>query len=159
MRQIKLKSKYKEDENFDYMSAPKHFESVTNRSIERLRHYCVRMNEEENRGKWVPSALESMLVSVLGRFGIAHAKLEGDFSSRRSNLINEYVAGVADVEERLINLENSILEHNLLFEQYREAYERFTEKTMKGDLRYSEDESKKLRAKFEKISKEIGNEH
>ncbi len=154
MRQVRLRSKYKDNENFDYMNVPKHFASITNRSIERLRRYCVRVNEIENKDRWVPSALESMLISVLGRFDQAHARLEGDYSSRKSNLNNAYVSGVADVEEQLIRLENSIMEHNLLFEEYKQAYENFTGKSMGADLKFDEAETKRLREKFEHLSKE-----
>ena len=154
MRQFKIKSKYK-DQEFDYLDTPKHFSSITNKSIEKLRLYCLRANEIENKDRWVPSALEAMLVSVLGRFDQAHAVLEGDYSSRKSNLSNAYVSGLADVEEQLINIENDIMSHNLLFEEYKDAYENFTGRKIADDLKMKDSEVKKLREKYEKLSKEL----
>lgn len=155
MRRIKIKSKYNNDESFDYRSVPKHFLSVTDGSLEQLRKYCLRTSEFENNGDWEPSALESMLRGVLGRFDQAHARLEGDYSSRKSNLQNAYISGVAEVEEMLLTLESDIAEHNILFSDYAEAYEKFTGKKIGVNLKYDDSKLTEMKNRFDKLSKEF----
>lgn len=136
MREVKIKSKYDEEEAFDYRETPKIFRSVTNKTIQRLRAYCLKMNKKESRGEWKSGTLRAMLESVAGRFEPAHQRLVGDYASRLSNLENAYVAGIADLNAQIIEFESQINDHTILYEEYARRYESFSGEKLPSNLAF-----------------------
>ena len=151
MRAFKIKSKFKDNESFDYRNVPKQFMSVTNKNLEELRNYCLRTNEVQNRNNWEPGALGAMLRGVIGRFNEAQAQLIADYSSRRANLDSAYLAGKAALDEELINFEANAAEHNNLFAQYAEAYEKFMGKPIDSDLSIKKATLAKMRNDYDRL--------
>lgn len=147
MREVKIKSKYDENEEFDYRETPKIFRSVTNRTIQKLRSYCLKMNKKESKGEWKEGALKAMLESVAGRFEPAHQRLVGDYSSRLSNLENAYVSGIADLNAQIIEFESQVNNHAILFEEYAGLYYDFTGERLPANLSFE-------KSKLESILKE-----
>lgn len=122
MKQPKVKSKFKENENFDFRNTPKKFESISDKSMRELKAYCLGSATKNVKGEFTPNALQAILQSIVGQFNFAQARLEGDYSARKNNLENAYVTGMADVESQIFDFEKLAEEHNEAFEEYARAY-------------------------------------
>ena len=157
MQQVRIKSKYKKNESFEFNDSPKLFESVTNGTIQRMRKYCIWENDHNNGGKYPPNALNSMLQGVLGKFDLLYARLEGDYSSRRSKLDEAYSSGLADVDQSIIAFKAAVVEHDLAFRQYKKAYEKCTGETFDADLCFDKKTLEEIELRFSKLDKEINN--
>ena len=145
MREVKIRSKYNENEEFDYRDTPKIFRSVTNKTIQRLRAYCLKMNRKESKDEWKPGTLKAMLESVAGRFEPAHQRLVGDYSSRLSNLENAYVEGIADLNAQIIEFENQVSEHSILFEEYQALYKDYSGESLPSNLAFKEKDLEQIK--------------
>ena len=155
MREVKIRSKYKENEEFDYRETPKIFRSVTNKTIQKLRTYCLMINRIESRDEWKPGTLKAMLESVAGRFEPAHQRLVGDYSSRLSNLENAFVEGIADLNAQIIEFENQVNEHNILFEEYSKLYEDYANESLPADLAFKDKDLDTLKKNCEQLEGRI----
>lgn len=155
MREVKIKSKYDEDESFDYKETPKIFKSVTNRTIQRLRNFCLKRNKIESKDEWKAGTLKAMLESVAGRFEPAHQRLVGDYSSRLSNLENAYVSGVADLNAQIIEFESQINEHTILFEEYSRLYKKIIKEDLPADLIFDAKKLEAIKADCSKLEERI----
>ena len=155
MRQVRIKSKYSPNEEFDYDESPKLFSSVTNKTIQRMRKYCLWESERTNGGKYPVNALNSMLQSVVGRFDLIYTRLEGDYSSRRSKLDEAYSRGLGDIDQQIIEFKSSIMEHDLAFAEYQKAYQECTGEPLDADLRFDKETLKEIENRFEKLDREI----
>ena len=155
MGQVKIKSKYDEDEEFDYRDTPKIFRSVTNKTIQKLRAYCLKMNRKESKGEWKSGTLKAMLESVAGRFEPAHQRLVGDYSSRLSNLENAYVAGIADLNAQIIEFESQVNEHTILYEEYSRLYRDFAGEELPANLSFDEEKLKSIKKDCEILEERI----
>lgn len=115
----KIKSKFKQNESFDYMHAPKKFESVTDSTLRRLNRYCIHENKKLYKDNTKPGAVKAMIQAVAGKYNMAHACLEGDYATRKGNLENEYITGIADVNAKIISFQAQIAEHKVKLDNYR----------------------------------------
>lgn len=157
MRQIRIKSKYKANEEFDYDETPSQFSSITNRTIQNMRRYCLWESKNNSDGKYPVNALNSMLQSVVGRFDLLYSKLEGDYSSRRSKLDDAYSRGLADIDEQIIKFKATVAEHDAAFNEYRIAYEKCVGESLDADLSFDKKALSDIQARFDRLDKEINN--
>ena len=155
MREVKIKSKYDEDEEFDYRETPKIFRSVTNKTIQRLRSYCLRKNKKESKGEWKAGTLKAMLESVAGRFEPAHQRLVGDYASRLSNLENAYVTGVADLSAQIIEFEFQVSDHEILYEEYSRLYKSFSGEDLPANLSFKSKDLEMIKKSCETLEARI----
>ena len=122
MKQPRVKSKFKENENFDFRNTPKKFESVSDKSMRELKSYSLNSASKNVNGNFTPNSLQATLQAIVGQFNFALARLEGDYSARKNNLENAYVTGLAEVEAQIFDFEKLAEDHNEAFEEYARAY-------------------------------------
>ena len=145
----RIVSKFKRSEKFDYTSVPKHFRSVTDGSIHRVKKYCNKTTVAKYaREGYPPATLEVALEGISDEFYPLYNQLEGDYNTRRSNLEVAYNDGVAAVNLLVANFTG-------LFATYKDAYRAFNEASIEAtgqkiseDLRFDEE-------KLAHIEKEI----
>ena len=94
-----------------------------------------------------------MLQSIYGEFDSAYRILEGDYSSRYTNLKTAYNNGVADVSFRLMNLEESIATHNIAFSEFKKAMSKISSEEY-PDLSYKKEELEGLKKAVAELKKE-----
>lgn len=157
MRQVRIKSKYNPNEQFEFDESPKLFSSVTNKTIQRMRKYCIWESEQTNGGKYPVNALDDMMRSVVGRFDLLYSRLEGDYSSRRSKLDEAYSRGLGDIDKMIIEFKKTIVDHDMAFKQYKKAYFECTGEELDTDLSFDKKTLSDIEARFEKLDKEINN--
>lgn len=151
----KIKSKYKENEKFTFRDAPKNFDSVTNATIRKLNKYCLAKNDKVFKNEFVPGALKAMLQAVAGQFNFAHRRLEGDYANRKGKLEQAYIEGISEIEAQIMDFENQVAVHNILFKQYSEICEKISGEKLSDSLLYEESEVKKMQKKCEKLKENL----
>ena len=138
-----IHSDYDRNEQFDITNIPKHFDSVTNESLARLKRSA--MDKVENDTDWKPGALQAALKGVDGQFEEAYSTLEGDYSSRRTKLQAAYTQGISDLRKAFKNYELQVEEHNIAFQNYSDANKAINGSPLSERLRISHDEITKLK--------------
>ncbi|MBO7720518.1 hypothetical protein J6S35_02700 [Candidatus Saccharibacteria bacterium] len=147
-------SAFNEKEDFSYDSTPKHFNSVTERYIRKIRKKCLSaISRKYAKDNYPASAEKAMLQSIYGEFDSAYRILEGDYSSRYTNLKTAYNNGVADVSFRLMNLEESIATHNIAFSEFKKAMSKISSEEY-PDLSYKKEELERLKKAVAELKKE-----
>lgn len=138
-------SSFNENEDFSYDNTPKHFNSVTERYIKKIRKKCLSaISRKYSADNYPASAEKAMLQSIYGEFDSAYRILEGDYSSRYTNLKSAYSTGVADVSFRLMNLEESVANHNIAFSEFKKAMKNISTEDY-PDLSYKKEDLEKLK--------------
>lgn len=149
-----VKTDFDPNEQFDYLNPPRHFKSVTDRSIRRLRSRSVKSTLAQYKRGSIPSiAIRAMLEGINGDFNIAYVQVDGDRDARRANLQNAYSDGLADLKVRLMRFKAAVNAHDLLFEKYANALEKATGERPDESLKYGLDEVRKLEKEYEKLRK------
>lgn len=138
-----IRSNFNRNESFDISNIPKHFDSVTNESLARLKRSAIEKVENDTALK--PSALQAALKSVDGQFEEAYSTLEGDYSARKTKLQAAYTQGISDVRRAFKNFELQVEEHNITFHNYSEANKAINGEPLSDSLLISHDEIKKLK--------------
>ena len=150
----KKTSAFNEREEFSFDNTPKHFNSVTERFIRRTRRRCLAaITRKYGKDNYPASAEKAMLQSIYGEFDSAYRILEGDYSSRYTNLKSAYNDGVADISLRLMNLEQSIAEHNIAFSKYAKAMKKVSSEDY-PDLSFKKESYEKLKKSIEALKME-----
>jgi hypothetical protein len=103
----------------------------------------------------VPGALKAMLQAVAGQFNFAHRRLEGDYANRKGKLEQAYIEGISEIEAQIMDFENQVAVHNILFKQYSEICEKISGEKLSNSLLYEESEVKKMQKKCEKLKEDL----
>ena len=138
-----IRSDFDRDEQFDISNIPKHFDSVTNESLARLKRSVIEKVENDTNLK--PSALQAALKGIDGQFEEAYSTLEGDYSARKTKLQSAYTQGISDVRRAFKNFELQAEEHNIAFRDYSESNKAINGDYLSDSLAISRDELKKLK--------------
>ena len=148
---LKIKSKFKRNEQFSLDNIPKHFDSVTDSSIRKVKDYCAASIGRKYHGEYNPQSLKSMLETIFGEFDYVYAELEGDYQTRLSNLQTAHQEGLADVQADIINFRNQVDQHNDLYERYAIATERVTGRRPSKQLAFRDDQLRQFEAQYEEL--------
>ena len=132
LRQPRVKSKFKKNEEFNFRDVPKKFESVTQGSIRELRSYCFNRAEKTLQGDFTPGALKPILETIVGSFNFPLAQLEADYSARKKNLEIAKIAGIAEIHAQIFDFEKLVEQHNEAYDEYATAYKRIYGETPSG---------------------------
>lgn len=138
-----IRSDYDRNEHFTLNNIPKHFDSVTNESLARLKRSIIEKVENDTSLK--PGALQAALKGVDGQFEEAYSTLEGDYSARKTKLQTAYTQGISDVRRAFKNYELQVEEHNIAFRNYSNANKAINGEPLSDRLMISQDEVKKLK--------------
>ena len=125
-------SNFDRNERFGLQNVPKHFESVTDDEIERLKNLVL--NETQNISQYKPGALLDILKSVDGHFDSAYSTLEGDYGTRLANLNEVYTRGISQLRHACGAFELQVAEYNIAFENYLEATKNLGNRTLPRNL-------------------------
>lgn len=142
-------SNFNRNEQFGLNNVPKHFDSVTDEEIERLKN--IVMSEIEDASRFKPGALMETLKSVDGHFESAYSTLEGDYGTRLSNLDEVRTRSLTKLRKACDAFELQAAEHNLLFEKYSEASEKIEGKGLPARLMITDDEIDEITSIAKKI--------
>lgn len=112
-------SDFDRNERFGLNNVPKHFDSVTDDELNRIKDAV--MDEIEKASRFKPGALEDNLKGADGHFESAYNTLEGDYSTRLANLDEVYTKGITGIRRACDAFELQVAEYNLLFEKYSKA--------------------------------------
>ena len=112
-------SNFDRNESFGLGNVPKHFESVTDDEMDRIRE--VVLNEVEEISQFKPGALKDILQSVDGHYSSAYSTLEGDYGKRISNLDYVRNKGLTKLRKAIKVYDLQAAAHNTLFEEYSAA--------------------------------------
>lgn len=136
-------SNFDRNEKFGLSNVPKHFESVTDEEIARLK--TLVMEEVEKTSQFKPGALSDILKSVDGHFESAYSTLEGDYGVRLSNLDNVYARGLTKLRYACDAFILQIAEYNIALEKYSEANEIINGKGLPKNLTIIDDDIAKIK--------------
>ena len=153
MKENKVISAFNSKEKFEIDNIPKHFESVTNASIGRLKASCLKRIEEENNGEYSPAALKASLQSINGKFDTTYATLEGDYGTRRANLKAAYSTGVAELEKDFNDFRLELSEHDRLFKRYSDIANKLEGKPLSDDLVFPKKEIEEMATAINKLER------
>ena len=136
-----LGSNFDRNEKFGLNNVPKHFDSVTDEEVDRLKKSV--MDEIEKTSHFKPGSLEDNLRSADGHFESAYNTLEGDYSTRLSNLDDVYTKSITKIRRACDTFELQVAEYNLLFEKFSKANmvingEELPKKLMIDDSKFEE---------------------
>lgn len=126
----KIKSRFKQKESFDFMNTPKKFESVTDSTLRRLNRYCLHENKKLFLNNSEAGSIKAMLQAVAGKYNMAHSCLEGDYATRKGNLENAYIAGLAEISANIISFQTQVSDYNAKLDNFR----RISKKIYGSDL-------------------------
>ena len=147
----KIKSKFKQNESFDYMSAPKKFESVTDSTLRRLHKFCIHENKKLYKGETKPGAVKAMIQAVAGKYNMAQSCLEGDYATRKGNLENEYIAGIADVNAKIISFQAQVADHRVKFDNYRKMNLIIYGEDLSSELDYKQSQVEEIKNAYNEL--------
>lgn len=134
-------SDFDRNEKFGLSNVPKHFNSVTDDEIDRLKNSV--MDEIERTSQFKPGALADVLRSVDGHFESTYSILEGDYGTRLSNLDEVYTRSLTDIRRACDAFALQAVEYNLIFEKYSDANmvingKKLPKKLMMDDVKIAE---------------------
>ena len=147
-------SKFNRNEVFGLKNIPKHFESVTDEEISRIKTSVIEEVSEASHFK--PGALQDVLKSVDGHFESAYSTLEGDYGTRRSNLNEVYRKSMTDLQRACDTFALQAAEYNILLEKYSEANEIINGKQLPKNLAITDGDIAEIRQLIEKLSEKRG---
>ncbi len=130
-------SNFNRNEKFGLNSVPKHFESVTDEEVKRIK--TLVMEEIEKTSQFKPGALSDTLKSVDGHFESAYSTLEGDYGTRLSNLDEVYTRSLTKIRRAYDAYILQVAEYNILFEKYLEASRAMDDKELPQNLAVADD--------------------
>ena len=145
-------SDFNYNEEFDYLNAPKHFKSITDRSIRDIRRRCVRTALQYD-GQDSPAALKALLQAINGDFNMAYSQVDGDEDARRANLQAAYTKGLADLGAKILDFRKTVDDHDKLFKKYADAMEQATGDRPDDSLKYGLAEVKELEKEYNELKK------
>lgn len=143
LKNSEIESNYDRNEEFGLSNIPKHFDSVTNESLSKLRHSAI--DKVENDTNLKPSALQMALKSVDGQFEEAYSTLEGDYSSRKAKLQDAFIQGVSDLRKAFRNYELQVEEYNIAFQNYSNANKTINGEPLSNTLKFDHDEINRMK--------------
>lgn len=145
----KIVSKFKRNEVFDYTSVPKHFRSVTDGSIHRVKNYCNKVTTAKYAKEGYPvGTLSVALNGISGEFYPLYVQLQGDYDTRRSNLEMAYGNGIASIDLLVSSFTGLLADYKAKFKAFNEASIEATGEGLDDSLIFDED-------KFSHIEKEV----
>lgn len=130
-------SNYNRNEKFGLNNVPKHFESVTDEEIGRIKKAV--MDEIEKTSQFKPGALKDTLESIDGHFESAYSTLEGDYGARLANLDEIYTRGLTSLRRACDAFALQVVEYNNSFEEYSEANKKIAGEELPKNLMITND--------------------
>lgn len=145
----RIVSRFKRNETFDYTSVPKHFRSVTDGSIHRVKNYCNKTTAAKYaKAGYPPAAFEVTLQGISDEFYPLYNQLEGDYNTRRSNLEVAYSDGIAAINLLVAGFTGLLATYKNAYKVFNEASVNATGEELDESLIFDE-------SKFSHIEKEV----
>ena len=145
----RILSRFKRNESFDYTSVPKHFHSVTDGSIRRVKKYCNKTTAAKYAKAGYPeNTLEVTLEGISDEFYPLYNILEGDYNTRKSNLEIAYNDGIAEINLLAADFTKLLTEYKSAYKEFNEASIIATGQEIDEQMAFDEE-------KFNHIEKEI----
>ena len=142
-------SDFDRNEKFGLNNVPKHFDSITDEELNRIKDEV--MNEIEQASRFKPGALEDNLRGADGHFESAYNTLEGDYSTRLANLDEVYTKGITGIRRASDAFELQVAEYNLLFEKYSKANLEIEGKELPSKLMIGDDKLNEIKQIVDEI--------
>ena len=137
-------SDFDRNESFGLSNIPKHFESVTDDEMDRIRENVL--NEVEEISQFKPGALKDILQSVDGHYSGAYSTLEGDYGKRMSNLDHVRNKGLTKLRKAIKVYDLQVAAHNALFEEYSDAIKNINGEKLPERLKISDGEINEMQS-------------
>lgn len=144
-------SNFDRNEKFGLANVPKHFDSVTDDEIERLKKLV--MDEVGEASQFKPGALSDILKSVDGHFDSAYSTLEGDYGTRLANLHEVYTRGMTKLIHACDAFELQAAEYNILLEKYSDASMVIDGKELPKDLSIADEKIAEIKQAVKDLDK------
>lgn len=135
-KQPLVKSKFNTNEKFTFDNTPTRFDSITEQSIADVKEYCLETIEKKFNGKYDARTLYAMAGMVFDNFDLLYSHLEGDYGCRRANLKRAQEDGISKVNERLLNFEKTVADHDSALELFRKNVADFNGEEVDKALAY-----------------------
>ena len=142
-------SNFDRNERFGLSNAPKHFESITDEEMDRIREAVL--SEVEDISQFKPGALKDILQSVDGHYSNAYSTLEGDYGKRISNLDMVRNRGLKNLRKAFKVYELQIVNHNTVFQAYSEANRIINGEELPDRLRIADEDVDEMQATIKKL--------
>lgn len=142
-------SDFDRNEKFGLNNIPKHFDSITDEELDRIKNEV--MNEIEQASQFKPGALDDNLKGADGHFESAYNTLEGDYGKRLANLDEVYINGIKGIRLASDAFELQVAEYNLLFEKYSKANLAIEGKELPSKLMIGDDKINEIKQIVDEI--------
>lgn len=147
-----ISSSFDRDEEFSFENVPKHFESINEDSLKKVKNYCAETISRKYHGEYHPQSLQAMLQTINGEFDLAYTELLGDYLARKNNLRGALANGLADIQNDLMTLQSTINNNNLVYEEFKKCSLELLDHHVSENFRYDESAYTSLQERLNKIS-------
>ncbi len=149
----RVRSNFNPNEVFTYIRTPKHFDSITGKSIRKVKNNCARLIKESYKGEYQPQTLEPMLNTIYGEFDLLYAQLEGDRSARNGNLQAAQDQGIATVEGLFGQFKLQVANYNADFIAFSEAMQTATGRPLAKNLLFTDEKLEELEERINDLKR------
>lgn len=156
MRQHKIRSKYNENERFDFLNVPDTFNSVTEASIKDTKTYCMK-SVARKFDNFDAGVLSNMLDSTRDKFTNLYKQLEKDYEARKKKLAEAYKSGVSDIAAEIIDFRDIVADYRKAQKEYSDCLVEIMGKEPDDTTEIDEEKIKLLEEKVKKLDGDFKN--